>query len=224
MRESAKSAWRQELNEEGDHPYVDIMPCADEAQQMKKDKKKKKEKEEVKEGFFDGKPSKKEQEAARERIRLRRAKWDAEAKSKEQTPAPKDPWATHPDDAKVFAKEELDLSEHKRKNIKGSNSYHDYEELEAKIAKDNLDRRQGRKGSKKVDEGYVPHPHEANEKQIARHMQHARNAAKEGGDTGKHLSRAEALKSPLKRKLDLSAQKEKKMEQKRRELYSKKEQ
>lgn len=58
LRESSVSNWRVDLLEgdEGDHPYVDIMPCADEAQQMKKDavkskkKKEKEEKEEVKEG------------------------------------------------------------------------------------------------------------------------------------------------------------------------------
>ena len=43
MRESAKSDWRSELQEAGDHPYVDIMPSTDETQQMKKDKKKEKE-------------------------------------------------------------------------------------------------------------------------------------------------------------------------------------
>jgi hypothetical protein len=148
MRESAESDWRSELQEEGDHPYVDIMPCADEAQQMKKDKKKEKkkkeetpEREEVKEGFFNG-VNREKQKAARERLDKHRTamKGDGDSpyygkvkgKSKETG---KDPWATHPSDQKVFAKdmrelgrkssasvkeevpgsyEKIDLSEHKR--------------------------------------------------------------------------------------------------------------
>ena len=54
-----------------------------------------------------------------------------------------------------------------------------------------------------VEEGYKPHPHEANEKQAARHLAHARKAAKEGGDVQKHVDRAEKLKSPLKAKMAL---------------------
>ena len=54
-----------------------------------------------------------------------------------------------------------------------------------------------------VEEGYKPHPHEVNEKQAARHLAHARKAAKEGGDVQKHVDRAEKLKSPLKAKMAL---------------------
>lgn len=48
MRESAKSDWRKDLEtieDGGDHPYVDIMPSSDAAEQMVKDKKKDKKKE-----------------------------------------------------------------------------------------------------------------------------------------------------------------------------------
>ena len=43
MRDSSLSDWREDIMEEGDHPYVDIMPSADPEEQMKKDIKKKKE-------------------------------------------------------------------------------------------------------------------------------------------------------------------------------------
>ena len=131
LRESSLSDWRSELlneEEEGEHPYVDVMPSSDEAEQMLKDEKKKKKK----------------------------------GKEKKET--------------------------------------------------------------EKVEEGYVPLDHEGNEKQTARHLDHARKATKEGGDVDKHMKRAEAVKSPFNRLMQLSAEREKKMEQKRRELYRSKNQ
>lgn len=58
MRESSLSDWREDIMEEGDHPYVDVMPSADPEEGMKKEVKKKKEKkeeekEEVKESIVD---------------------------------------------------------------------------------------------------------------------------------------------------------------------------
>ena len=55
MREGSLSNWREDLNEQGDHPYVDVMPSTDETQDKPKKKKEKKEeeKEEVKESILD---------------------------------------------------------------------------------------------------------------------------------------------------------------------------
>ena len=47
LRESSLSDWREEIKEEGDHPYVDVMPSIDPEEDMKEGKhsRKKKEKE-----------------------------------------------------------------------------------------------------------------------------------------------------------------------------------
>ena len=45
MRESSLSDWREEIMEEGDHPYVDVMPASadEEGKKVKKEPKKKEE-------------------------------------------------------------------------------------------------------------------------------------------------------------------------------------
>ncbi len=126
LREATLSDWRTELVEEdeGEHPYVDIMPSSDEAQNMVKDAKKKKKK----------------------------------SKEEEET----------------------------------------------------------------VEEGYKPMPHEANERQQARHRANARKSLA-SGDTdsaNKSLDREAALKSPLDTKLKLDAKKEERDEKRRRALFS----
>ena len=68
----------------------------------------------------------------------------------------------------------------------------------------------------KIEEGHKPLNIGRQESQAAKHLEHARKAAKEGGDYQKHVTRAETIKSPLKRSLDLSAQKNRKAELKRR--------
>lgn len=169
MRESDKSDWRKDLEtleDGGDHPYVDVMPTGNAAEQMVKNKKKDKKKEkeqEVTESIKDDPEHQRNFKDAADNV----AQGMAERRKR------------------------LDLSTHKKR---------------------------------KVEEGYVPLDHEGNEKQTARHLDHARKATKEGGDVDKHMKRADAVKSPFNRLMQLSAEREKKMEQKRRELYSSKKQ
>ena len=167
MRESLMSDWRRDLMEEEEHPYVDVMPSADQKEKdaAKKKKEKKEEenpereevkedyegydyagkegkhhkvsngiqtkyltnkefgefsrqklgrkKKEVKEGFFSS-VNKKKQAAARERLAKHKAAMEGGGKSpycgklkdgKDDKGTGKDPWSTHPDDAKAFAKD-----------------------------------------------------------------------------------------------------------------------
>ncbi|WVQ00222.1 hypothetical protein [Synechococcus phage MA01] len=91
MREALISDWRSDLMEEEEHPYVDVMPSADQkekdAKKPKEEKKKKKEekpeKEEVKEGFFSS-VNKKKQAAARERLKRHRNGEDVYFKERER--------------------------------------------------------------------------------------------------------------------------------------------
>lgn len=112
QREASLSNWRGELSEEGDHPYVDIMPCSDEEEQMIKDakkKKKKEEQEEVKEETF-----KEKQKAARKRLDLNKkaiesgkphlSPYGKHLKPKYAPAA--DPWSAHASDAKAHSKED----------------------------------------------------------------------------------------------------------------------
>lgn len=128
MREALMSDWRNDLMEEEEHPYVDVMPSTDQKEKDAKKKKKEKEeekseKEEVKEGFFSA-VSKKKRAEAKDRLERHRKGEEVYFKKKKKplfSDKPlKDPWGAHPEDAKAHSKgyqkggevkEEVDLEE-----------------------------------------------------------------------------------------------------------------
>ena len=79
------------------------------------------------------------------------------------------------------------------------------------------DKKEEEKKEEEVKEGFKPLNIDRQEKQMAKHLDNARKAVKDGGDYQKHVTRHDNVKSPLKRNLDLSAQKNRKAELKRRE-------
>ena len=106
MREALMSDWRSDLNEEEEHPYVDVMPSTDQALKdaAKKKSKKKEEEESIKE---------------KESVSESKTPPKMPPLPKELVKGPQDPWSTHPDDAKAHAKEDkskgkIDLRVHKR--------------------------------------------------------------------------------------------------------------